>query len=178
MFSFGICETFRDSGGCFWNQVTYYYVIKNYVGHKLAIFKAILFTLLHLLLTQWWDMRLKHDVAWLWQEQAESRNVCQNEKKYCSFRITLIRIDTILSNWYHYIYNNIQNELFRKLLTQSATKQTFWQFSLPADILWLPKTVGWVFGYTTALMEDKKDLYRSNFVFVLIFYWFQFQWCD
>ena len=97
------------AGGCFWKQVTYYYVIKNYVGYKLAIFKAILFTLLHLLLTQWWDMRLKHDVAWLWEEQPESRNVCQNEKKYCSFRITLIRIDTILSNWYHYIYNNIQN---------------------------------------------------------------------
>ena len=30
--SCGICETFKNSGGCFWKHVTYY-VIKNYVGH-------------------------------------------------------------------------------------------------------------------------------------------------
>ena len=38
----GICETFQNSGGCFWKHVIYYYVIKNYVMHKLAIFNAIL----------------------------------------------------------------------------------------------------------------------------------------
>ena len=108
VFSCGICETFKNSGGCFWKHVTYYYG-----GHKLAIFNAVLFTLLHLLLTRWWDMRLKHDVAWLWQEEADTRNVCRNKKKYCSYCITWIRIDPILSK---NIYNNFQNLLFRKLL--------------------------------------------------------------
>ena len=36
-----ICETFKNSGGCFWKHVTYY-VIENYVGHKLVTFKAVL----------------------------------------------------------------------------------------------------------------------------------------
>ena len=40
MFSCGICETFKNSGGCFWKHRTYY-VIKNYGGHKLAIFKTV-----------------------------------------------------------------------------------------------------------------------------------------
>ena len=42
VFSCGICETFKNSGGCFWKQVTCYYVIKNYAGHKLAIFNVFL----------------------------------------------------------------------------------------------------------------------------------------
>ena len=29
VFSTGIHETFKNSGGCFWKQVAYYYVIKN-----------------------------------------------------------------------------------------------------------------------------------------------------
>ena len=99
-----------NSGGYFWKQVTYYYV-----GHKLVIFNAALFTLLHLLLTRWWDMRLKHDVAWLWEEQTDSRKECQHKKKYCSCCITWMK------NGYHFIkniYNNYQNLLFRKLLAQ------------------------------------------------------------
>ena len=105
-----ICETFKNSGRYFWKQVTYYYV-----GHKLVIFNAALFTLLHLLLTRWWDMRLKHDVAWLWEEQTDSRKACQRKKKYCSCCITWMK------NGYHFIkniYNNYQNLLFRKLLAQ------------------------------------------------------------
>ena len=149
MFSCGICETFKNSGGCAWKHVTYYYV-----GHKLAIFNAVLFFLLHILLTRWWDMRLKHDVAWLWEEQADSRNVCRNKKKYCSYCITLIRIDTILSK---NIYNNFQNLLFRKLLAQSGDHtDIFWKFYSPADILWLPKNVGRVSGYTTEWKERKE----------------------
>ena len=92
MFSCGICETFNNSCGCFWKHVTYYYIIKNSVGYK-----CYPFTLLHLLLTQWWDMRLKHDVAWLWEEWADNRKVCLKWKKHCSCCIILIRIDTILS---------------------------------------------------------------------------------
>ena len=117
MFSCGICETFKNSGGCAWKHVTYYYV-----GHKLAIFNAVLFFLLHILLTRWWDMRLKHDVAWLWEEQADSRNVCRNKKKYCSCRIILIRIDTILSK---NIYNNFQKLFWRSYSLSRATKQTY-----------------------------------------------------
>ena len=100
VFSCGICETFKNSGGCFWKHVTYYYVIKNYVVHKLAIFNVTLLLLLslilHLLLTRWWDMRLEH-VAWLWEERADSRNSAWNKKTYCSCYFILIRIDTILS---------------------------------------------------------------------------------
>ena len=92
VFSCGACETFKNSGGYFWKHVIYYYL-----WHKLVIFNAVLFTPLHLLLTRWWDMRLKHDVTWLWEEQADSWNVCQNKKKYCSRCITWMRIDTILS---------------------------------------------------------------------------------
>ena len=143
VFSCGICETFKDIGVCFWKH---YYGIKNYIGHKLAIFNAVIFTLLYLLLTWWRDMRLKCDVAWLWEEQADSRNICRNKKKYCSCCITFIRIDTILSK---NIYNNFQNLLFRKLLTQWGNQTDIcWKFYLPADILWLPKTVGRVLGYT------------------------------
>ena len=49
------------------------------------------------MLTRWWGMRLKHGMAWLWEEQAGIRNVCRNEKRYCSCCIRSIRIDTILS---------------------------------------------------------------------------------
>ena len=100
VFSCGICETFKNSGGCFWKHVTLH-------NKKLVIFNAVLLLLLlllllRLLLTRWWDMRLKHDVVW-------------NEKKYCSCCIILIRIETILSK---NIKNNFQNLLFKKLLAK------------------------------------------------------------
>ena len=117
-----ICKTFKGSGGCFWKHVTYYYVIKNYIGHKLAIFNPVIFILLDLLLTRWWDMRLMHDVAWLWEEQADSRNLCRNKKKYCSCCITLIRINTILSK---NIYNDFQNLLSGSCSSNCMTKQTY-----------------------------------------------------
>ena len=41
VFSCGTCETFNNSGGCFWKQVIFYYVIKNYIEHKLAISNAV-----------------------------------------------------------------------------------------------------------------------------------------
>ena len=92
-------------------------------------------------------MSLQHDVVWLWEEKADNRNVYQNKKKYCSCCITLIRIDTILSK---NIYNDFQNLLFRKLPVQSGDQtDIFWKFYLPTDIVWLPKTVRWVLGYTT-----------------------------
>ena len=38
----------------------------------------------------------------------------------------------------------------KKLLTQSCNQaDIFWKFNSPADTLWLPKTIKWVFGYIT-----------------------------
>ena len=42
LFSSEICETFKNSGCCFRKHVTYFYVIENYIGHKLAIFNTVL----------------------------------------------------------------------------------------------------------------------------------------
>ena len=68
-------------------------------------------------------------------------------KQYCSCCIRLIRIDTILSK---NVQNNLQNLLFKKWHTQPGNQtDIFWNFYLPADTFWLPKTVEQVFGYTT-----------------------------
>ena len=135
VFSCGACETFKNSGGYFWKHVIYYYL-----WHKLIIFNAVLFTPLHLLLTRWWDMRLKHDVTWLWEEQADSWNVCQNKKKYCSRCITWMRIDTILSR--------ISITIFKICFSGScspswATKQTYFgNFTRPQTYFGRPKPSG------------------------------------
>ena len=113
-------------------------------------------------------MRLKHDVTWLWEEQAESRNVCQNKKKYCSCCITLIRIDTILSK---NIYNNFQNLLFRKLLAQLGNQtDKFWKFYSPTDIFCLPKTIRRVFGYTTAYIHTNIATYIYIYIYISSIY--------
>ena len=95
--SCGIGEAFKNSGGCFWKHVTYYYITKNYIGHKSAIFNAILLLLLllllHLLLNRWWDMRLEHDVARLYEDRADSRNMCLKQKK------VLLMLYYIDKNW-------------------------------------------------------------------------------
>ena len=179
-----ICKTFKGSGGCFWKHVTYYYVIKNYIGHKLAIFSTVIFILWDLLLTRWWDMRLMHDVAWLWEEQADSRNLCRNKKKYCSCCITLIRINTILSK---NIYNDFQNMLFRKLLIQLHDQtDIFWKFYLPADILWSTLNcwasvrlhhclfLAVLFGWFSCQSQPKKKLLKIYVLFVNIIIYFYF----
>ena len=119
----------------------HYYVIKNLcLGHKLAIFNAVLFTLLHLLLTRWRDLRLEHDVARLLEEQADSRDVCRNEKKYCSCCIILIRIDTILSKNILIIFKIC----FSGSCSPSrATKQTYFgNFTRPQTYYGRPKLSG------------------------------------
>ena len=81
-------------------------------------------------------------------------------------------------NWYHFIkeyLEQISKFAFKKLFTQSGDQaDIFWKFYLPADTLWLPKTVGQVLGYTTEetfwwllLMTAS----ASDFSF-MIFYWF------
>ena len=55
----------------------------------------------------------------------------RNEKKNCSCSFILIRIDTILSK---NIWNNFQNLLFKKLLTQSGNQRDiFWRHTLVAQ---------------------------------------------
>ena len=148
MFSCGICETFKNSGGCAWKHVTYYYV-----GHKLAIFNAVLFFLLHILLTRWWDMRLKHDVAWLWEEQADSRNVCQHKKKYCSCCIIWIILDTILLR--------ISIIVFKICFSGScspswATKQTYFgNFTRPQTYFGRPKPSGECSASTCLVLYER-----------------------
>ena len=88
-----------NSHDCFWKHITYY-VITNYVGLKLAICNVVLLLLLlllHLLLSRWWDMRLEHDVVWLWEERADSRNLC------LKWKVLLFMLYYIDKNWYHFI---------------------------------------------------------------------------
>ena len=73
MFSCGISETFKSSGGCFWKHITFYYIIKSYVGHKLAIFNAIL--LLYCIYYKL-DIRLK---TWAWCG-VTLRGMCREQK--------------------------------------------------------------------------------------------------
>ena len=147
MFSCGICETFKTSGGCFWKHVNRYYRIKNYVGHKLVIFNAIL--LLYCIYCWPNDETWTQEWCGMIEINKQRADTCaRNEEEYCSCSFILIRIDTILSK---NIWNNFQNLLFKKLLTQSGDQtDIFWKFYLSIEILWSPKTVGRVLGYTTA----------------------------
>ena len=41
-------------------------------------------------------MRLEHDVAWFWEEQADSRNMC------LKWREVLLMLYSTDKNWYHF----------------------------------------------------------------------------
>ena len=47
-------------------------------------------------------MRLEHDVAWLWEEQADSWNLCVKQKEVLP---SLYYID---KNWYHLIKEHVE----------------------------------------------------------------------
>ena len=54
-------------------------------------------------------------------------------------------------NWYHFINKYIKQ--FSKFDFQEVTgpvgrPDAFWEFYLLTDILWLPKTIGWVLGHS------------------------------
>ena len=147
VFSCGICETFKNGGGWFWKHVTYYYIIKNYIGYTLAIFNAEL--LLYCIYCHPNNETCDSSMMWHdFQRNKQTAEMCaRNKIKYCSCCIILIRIDTILSK---NILNNFQNLLLMKLLAQSCNQtDIFWRFFPPADILWLSKTIERVLGYTT-----------------------------
>ena len=99
---------FQEQWWLLWKQVTYYYV-----GHKLVIFNAVLFTLLHLLLTRWWDIRLKHDVVGLWEEQVDNRNVCLKQKEVLP---TPYYIDKASCSWSFIHSNPYASNLFKCLI--------------------------------------------------------------
>ena len=108
---------FQEQWWLLWKQVTYYYV-----GHKLAIFNAVLFTLLHLLLTRWWDMRLSMLWRNFWEKQANSRNVRLNRKA------VLLMLCYIDKNWNHLIKEYLiifKIWISRSCLPSQATKQTY-----------------------------------------------------
>ena len=59
MFSCGICETFKNSDGCFWKHVTLLHN-KGLRRAQISNLQCSPFTLSNLLLTRWWGMRLEH----------------------------------------------------------------------------------------------------------------------
>ena len=116
VFFYGICETFKNSGGCFWKHVTFYYRIKNYAG---LTFNSIVYILTD---ETWNSSMIWHD----FERIEQTTDTCAwNRKKYCSCCIMLI-IDTILSK---NIWNNFQNFPFKKLCTHSSNQTDIsWKF--------------------------------------------------
>ena len=88
------------------------------VGNKLAIFNAIL--LLYCIYCEpndeTWDLRHgdddEHDVASLWEERADSRNVCLKQKE------VLLMLYYINENWSHFIKEYL--EWFSKFAFQEV----------------------------------------------------------
>ena len=93
----GICETFKNSHGCFWKHVIYYYIIKNYLGHKLVSSKLSFYSIAFIV-----NLIMRHETqAWCGVHNFERNELtaetwARNKKKYCSCCIVLIRIDIIL----------------------------------------------------------------------------------
>ena len=109
VFFYGICETFKNSGGCFWKHVTYCYITKNYTGHTF-------YSIAYILTDETWNSSMMWRDFERIEQTADTR--AWNRKKYCSCCIMLI-IDTILSK---NIWNNFQNFPFKKLFTQSGNQ--------------------------------------------------------
>ena len=93
VFSCGICETFKNSCGCFWKQVTYY-MKKSYIGHKFADIVFLLNCI------YCWPDDETWNLSMMWCEQTKNEQAAEtcawNENKYFSCCIILIRIDIIL----------------------------------------------------------------------------------
>ena len=75
------------------SESTYYYVIKNHVGHKLVIFNTVLL----LYCIYFYPDNETWDLEWLWQERTDRRNVCLKQKE------ALLMLYNIDKNWYHFI---------------------------------------------------------------------------
>ena len=127
--SCGICETFKNSGGCLWKHVTYY-VIKNYIGHKLAIFNIVL--LLYCIIV---NPMMRHETR-VWYGMI-LRGTSRQQKLVSAVKRSIAH--TVLY-WQELIpfYQRISRVslLFKKLLAQSGNQTyIFWKFYLPAETL-------------------------------------------
>ena len=87
------CETFKNNGGCIWKQVTYYYVIKNYVvsSSVLSIYSIVFIA----------NPMMRYETSMMWcdfeRNEQPAETCVWNKKKYFTCCIILIRNDTILS---------------------------------------------------------------------------------
>ena len=99
-----------------------------------------------------WDSSMS--VAWLWEERADSSNMCLKGKEV--LLMLLIRIATIKK--YSKNYQRISGIIFKIWFSRSCspsyrTKQTcFGNFTCPQTHFGGPKTIGRVLGYTTKLL--------------------------
>ena len=96
-----------------------------------------------------WDMRLKHDMVWLWEEQADNRNVCLKRKE-----VLLILYYMDKNCWYHFRKEYLDK--FSKFAFQEVARPVeqpkrciSWNFNSSADSLCSPKTFRQVLAYTT-----------------------------
>ena len=84
---------FQEQWWLLLKYIIYYYVIQNYVGHKLVIFNTVL--LLYCIYC--YTDNETRDLAWLWQERTDRRNVFLKQKE------VLLMLYNIDKNWYHFI---------------------------------------------------------------------------
>ena len=94
------------------------------------------------------------------------RGTSRQEKHVPKRKRVLLMLYYIDKNWNHLsknILNNLENWLFKKLLAQSGNQtDIFWKFYSSADILWSPKTVGRVLGYTTGSCWEETEHFLLN----------------
>ena len=92
-------------------------------------------------------MRLKHDVAWLWEEQADSSNMCLEGKE------VLLMLYYIDKNWHYFIKEYLKQ--FSKFAFQEVGRPVGQPSRHILEILLahrqklVAKTVRRVSGYTT-----------------------------
>ena len=107
---------------------------------------------------------MRHEAqAW---SGATLRGTSRQQKRVAKQKEVLLMLYDMDKNWYHFIKNisnNFQNLLFRKLLSQLGNQaDIFWKFYSPADILWSPKTVARVVGYTTGSYWEEIEYFLLN----------------
>ena len=94
------------------------------------------------------------------------RGTSRQQKRVPAQKEVLLMLYYLDNTWYYFIkniYNSFQNLLFRKLLAQLGNQtDIFWKFYSPADILWSPKTVGRVLGYTTGSYWEEIEHFLLN----------------
>ena len=96
VYSCGICKTFKGSGGCLWKHVTYYYVIKNYIGYKLAIFNSHFYSVGFIV-----NQMMRYETqAWF---GVTLRGTSRQQKPVLKQKKVLLMLYYTDKNWYHFI---------------------------------------------------------------------------